>query len=200
MIDLNVEIALPNPWNNKQFCLDQVSPVNYLVGPNGSGKSRFAAVLASNLQNSRLLPTDRLTGMEQHWSFPNLYSRQFEEGLARSRFDRLTQPASAGSGIASLVMLEERLDVRIQVEATLAHLFNREISLDWDAGNLVPKARRRGSGDSVYRLDRDECHGIKELCVLLANLYDDTVDYLLIDEPELNLHPQLQSFFCTGDS
>jgi hypothetical protein len=194
MIDLNVEMVLPDPWNNATFCLDQVRPVNYLVGPNGSGKSRFAAALGAKLPKSRLLPTDRLTGMEQHWSFPQFSSQQFEQGLARSRFSGLTAPVSAGSGIAALAMLEERLNVRIQVEATLRHLFNREIYFDWDEGNLVPKARRRGTGNSLYRLDRDECHGIKELCVLLANLYDETVDYLLVDEPELNLHPQLQAF------
>ena len=31
--------------------------------------------------------------------------------------------------------------------------------------------------------------------VLLTHLYDDRNEYLIIDEPELNLHPQYQSFF-----
>ena len=57
-----------------------------------------------------------------------------------------------------------------------------------------PKRLRRQSGES-YRLDRDECHGIKELVVLLTHLYDHGNDYLIIDEPELNLHPQYQAFF-----
>ena len=86
------------------------------------------------------------------------------------------------------------MDLLIQVEGTLSHLFNREIILDWDSGRLVPKARRRG--DNVqYRLDREECHGIKELLVLLTHLYDEQTQYLIIDEPELNLHPQYQAFF-----
>ena len=46
-----------------------------------------------------------------------------------------------------------------------------------------------------YRFDRDECHGIKELLVLLTHLYNDEHPYLIIDEPELNLHPQYQAFF-----
>ena len=52
-----------------------------------------------------------------------------------------------------------------------------------------------GSGGKSYRLDRDECHGIKELFVLLTHLYDHQNGYLIIDEPELNLHPQYQAFF-----
>ena len=92
------------------------------------------------------------------------------------------------------MLLEERLDLRIQVEATLSHLFNRKIVLDGDSGNLVARAVLGETGDS-YRLDRDECHGIKELLVLLTHLYNDEHPYLIIDEPELNLHLQYQAFF-----
>ena len=80
------------------------------------------------------------------------------------------------------------MDLRIRVEATLSHLFDREIILEWDSGYLMPMMRRSGDSDS-YRLDRDECHGIKELLVLLTHLYNDSKQYLIIDEPELNLHP-----------
>src|SRR5207237_8917935 len=83
---------------------------------------------------------------------------------------------------------------RIHVEATLSHLFNRRIILEWDSGNLVARAVIGETG-STYRLDRDECHGIKELLVLLTHLYNDEHPYLIIDEPELNLHPQYQAFF-----
>src|SRR6202035_1027155 len=64
----------------------------------------------------------------------------------------------------------------------------------WDSGNLVARAAIGLTGTS-YRLDRDECHGIKELLVLLTHLYNDEHQYLIIDEPELNLHPQYQAFF-----
>lgn len=93
------------------------------------------------------------------------------------------------------MLLAERMDLRIQVEATISHLFDREVILDeWDSGRLIPQARRRG-GDTRYRLDREECHGIKELLVLLTHLYSDEHQCLIVDEPELNLHPQYQSFF-----
>ncbi|MGB5054086.1 MAG: TOPRIM nucleotidyl transferase/hydrolase domain-containing protein, partial [Nitrospirales bacterium] len=99
-----------------------------------------------------------------------------------------------GLGIDTLVVLEERMDLRIQVEATLSHLFNRKIFLEWDSGMLLARATLGTTGTS-YRLDREECHGIKELLVLLTNLYNDEYPYLIIDEPELNLHPQYQAFF-----
>ena len=77
---------------------------------------------------------------------------------------------------------------------TLSHLFNREIILEWASGYLRANMRRAGSSGS-YRLDREECHGIKELLVLLTHLYDLGNQYLIVDEPELNLHPQYQAFF-----
>lgn len=92
------------------------------------------------------------------------------------------------------ILLEERPDLRIKVEATLTSLFNRHITLEWDSGNLVPKAISGSTGEA-YRLDREECHGIRELLVLLTHLYNDEHQYLIIDEPELNLHPQYQAFF-----
>jgi hypothetical protein len=66
--------------------------------------------------------------------------------------------------------------------------------LEWDSGNLIPRARLARNGE-IYRMDREECHGIRELLVLLTHLHNDQHAFLIIDEPELNLHPQFQSFF-----
>ena len=194
MIEKQLSITLPPPWVNQKFETGQIGAINFLVGPNGSGKSRFARELADHLQNSRLLGTERLSGMEQVRPLERFLGDPFAEGLAKNRFNFFRQAGTKGSGIDTFVLLEERLDLRIQVEATLSHLFEREIILEWDSGNLIAKARRLGD-NTAYRLDRDECHGIKELLVLLTHLYDDQHDYLIIDEPELNLHPQYQAFF-----
>ena len=194
MIDLNLQFQLPLPWNGKVFETSQIGPINFLVGPNGSGKSQFAQVLAKTWANTRLLGTDRLSGMEQIRPFTAFQADPFNNGYARNRFQYLKQAGTQGSGIDTIMLLEERMDLRIQVEATLSHLFNREIILEWDSGNLVAKVRRLDDNSS-YRLDREECHGIKELLVLLTHLYDEQHQYLIIDEPELNLHPQYQAFF-----
>ncbi|MDE3256987.1 MAG: AAA family ATPase [Gemmatimonadota bacterium] len=194
MINVNLSFSLPKPWKGQTFETRQIGPINYLVGPNGSGKSQFANELARYLPNPRLLNTDRLRGMEQSRALDNVVGRSFDQGYARNQFSNLKQAGTAGSGIDTIVLLEERVDLRIQVEATLSHLFEREIILEWDSGNLVGRARRTDDGDS-YRLDREECHGIKELLILLTHLYDDNHSHLIIDEPELNLHPQYQTFF-----
>ena len=194
MIDLNLKLQLPPPWKDKVFETDHVGSINYLVGPNGSGKSQFARQLANHLSNPRLLGTDRLSGMEQVRPFTAFQSDPFNQGYAKNRFQHLKDAGTQGSGIDTILLLEERMDLRIQVEATLGHLFSREIILEWDSGNLIAKARPLGDINS-YRLDKEECHGIKELLVLLTHLYDDQHQYLIIDEPELNLHPQSQAFF-----
>ena len=195
MINFGLDITLPPPWYGQPFEIAQVGPVSFLVGPNGSGKSQFARELARRLPDSRFLGTDRLSGMEQVRPLDQMYGDYFSGGLPKNQFASFRQADMGGWGIGALVLLEERIDLRIQVEAVLSHLFHREINLDWDSGNLIAMVRRRGDNAS-YRLDREECHGIKfELCVLLTHLYDDGHESLIIDEPELNLHPQYQAFF-----
>lgn len=194
---MSLEFLLPLPWNDQTFKATQVGPINFLVGPNGSGKSRFANELIGQLKsvgNARLLGTDRLSEMKDHRALRNFIGDPFAAGFAKNQFDNLKTAGTIGSGIDTIVLLEERMDLRIQVEATLSHLFDREIVLQWDSGNLIPKVKRRADVAS-YRLDREECHGIKELLVLLTHLYDHNNKYLIIDEPELNLHPQYQAFF-----
>lgn len=195
MINKTLSLNLPVPWKGEVFTTDQIGPINFLVGPNGSGKSQFAQELVRSMesQNPRLLGTDRLDGMQQ-FKFQHFMNDPFKTGIAKDHFGYLKDAGRQGSGIDSIVLLEERIDLRIQIEATLSHLFDREITLEWDSGRLIPKVRRRGDNAS-YRLDREECHGIKELLVLLTHLYDNTNRYLIIDEPELNLHPQYQAFF-----
>ena len=198
MINIDLNFQLPPPWVTESFNTRHIGEVNFLVGPNGSGKSQFAQSLHDELQQLgfrlRLLGTDRLTGMERISAFESLMGDHFREGLNKNEFDYLKQAGGLGAGIDAIVLLEERINLLIQVEGTLSHLFNREIILDWDSGRLVPRARRRGD-NALYRLDREECHGIKELLVLLTHLYDDRTQFLIIDEPELNLHPQYQAFF-----
>lgn len=194
MIDHPLSIQLPPPWTDGVFETNKIGPVNFLVGPNGSGKSQFAQSLLRVLKTGRLLDTDRLASMAHYSALRRFVSDTFSFGIQKNYFQHIIEAGKEGSGLDAFIILERNLQLRIRLEATLSHLFDRDIALEWDSGNLVPMASLREVG-LKYRLDRDECHGIKELLVLLTHLYDDTHDYLIIDEPELNLHPQYQSFF-----
>ena len=193
MIAFKAAFELPPPWSGQTFSATQLGELNFLVGPNGSGKSRFAECLKDQLPNCRLLGTDRLTGLDKNlgWGF---LGDNLARGFPKQWFSQFKDAGKRfGSGLDTVIVLEERLDIRVRVEATLSHLFDRAITLEWDSGNLIPKALLGSSGSS-YRLDRDECHGIKELLVILTHLYNDEHKFLIIDEPELNLHPQYQAF------
>ena len=199
MIDEQISFDLPQPWDNLKFETDKIGAINFLVGPNGSGKSRFADELYRHVKQlpggARLLGTDRLSGMEHSTAMWSISGDTFGRGFDESSFSALKKAGlELGSGIDTFVLLEERVDLRIQIEATLSHLFDRDISLKWSSGRLMPMVERQQDG-VPYRLDRDECHGIKELLILLTHLYDEKVRYFIVDEPELNLHPQYQAFF-----
>jgi hypothetical protein len=195
MIEHPLSFQLPTPWaSDERFQIERFGELSFLVGPNGSGKSRFAETLKGHLPDARILGTNRLDGMGLN-PMGFVYGDHLAAGYQKSNFQHFrTAGTNHGSGLDTFMILEERPDIRIVVEATLSSLFNRDISLEWDSGNLIPKARSSKGGDS-YRIDRDECHGIRELLVLLTHLHYDKHQYLIIDEPELNLHPQFQSFF-----
>ena len=122
MIDFHLSFPLPQPWMNENFKTDKIGPINFLVGPNGSGKSRFANELVEHPENSRLLGTDRLSEMGGSRSLRSYLGDGFAGGFAKNYFDVLKTAGAEGSGIDTIVLLEERMDLRIQVEATLGDL------------------------------------------------------------------------------
>ena len=197
MYQISIDIQLPKPWKDKKFVTSKIGYINFLVGPNGTGKSRFTDAIKPLLPKCRILSSDRLAGLffkEGGNSHLLVSNSNVKEGYNKSNFQHYKSGAEAtGIGGDAFVILEEKLDIRIRVEATLSQVLNREIRLEWDSGRLVPKAYNIKQ-EAAYDLQKEECHGIKELLVLLTHLYDDSHKTLIIDEPELNLHPQFQAF------
>lgn len=192
-------IKLPTPWIDKEFEINILPSLTYLVGPNGSGKTRFSEILSKQLKNCRTLSADRLHGLSaKHNDYDNVMGTPiFNTGFNKEQFvSYIASSKKLGYGFDAFILLEERYDLRIQIEATLSQLLNREIKMEWDSGRLTPVAYNKLSEKS-YKLHKDECHGIKELLILLTHLYDDENECLIIDEPELNLHPQYQAFLIT---
>ncbi len=193
-----IEIQLPTPWpNGSTFKFEALPALTWLVGPNGTGKSRFMRELRDHgtlaALKPRLLSTDRLAGARPDEGTRAIFGDRLSSGLLKSHFDHWIQANHRDGAISGTVtLLYRRPDLRIRVEATLSQLLDRHIKLEMTDGNLTPKVRCGVSPE--YGMFSEECHGILELLVLLANIYDDETGLLLVDEPEQNLHPQYQAF------
>jgi hypothetical protein len=198
MINKNVSISIPILWGEEVFTKDQWGYINYIVGANGTGKSLLAEQIKNQFSNSGFLPrylnAERLTGFEKnpvgHYGGGNL-----AQGFNISQFESLKSHAeNSGLSSSAIIILKERLDVRIKIEALLSDIFGKTIRLAEEGGYLKP-VMQRITGGSEYNLSQSECHGLKELITLLTFLYDTSKNCIIFDEPELHLHPQFQSFF-----
>lgn len=192
-----IDIALPKIWEG-EFSKHEWGYTNFIVGPNGTGKSLFSNELKGKLANQgfnvRLLSAERLSGLEKE-SYTFFLSSQLRSGLNISNFDHYKEYGKKyGLSSSAFITLKERLDIRIRIEAILSDLFQKTIRLVEEGGYLKPKMQDI-YGDEEYELAKEECHGLKEIISLLTFLFDDTYDCLILDEPELHLHPQFQSFF-----
>jgi len=198
MNNIEISIKIPELWGEDIFSKNEWGNINLLVGANGTGKSLFAEQLKGQLVRNgysvRYLSAERLSGFEKS-NYDYFTSDQLRQGLNISRFNQYKQIGEQfGLSTSAFVVLKERLDIRIQIESFLSDIFNKTIRFVEEGGFLKPKMQNI-KGGSEYNLKEQECHGLKELITLLTFLYDDTKECLILDEPELHLHPQFQSFF-----
>ncbi|MCQ2163760.1 MAG: AAA family ATPase [Bacteroidales bacterium] len=196
-INLPIQIQLPNIWEGT-FQKSSWNSINFIVGANGTGKSLFSVELKNALSQQgikvRLLSAERMAGFEKS-DYNYFTSSQVSQGLNISNFDRYKRFGSQyGLSSSAFIILKERLDIRIKIEALLSDLFRKTIRLAEEGGFLTPKMQDIDGGNE-YSLKEQECHGMKEIISLLTFLYDDSNNCLIFDEPELHLHPQFQSFF-----
>lgn len=198
MLEREVNISIPMLWGEGQFIKSQWGPINYLVGPNGTGKSLLAAQLKVHFSSggisSRYLSAERLVGLEKQQE-GRYGGGQLQRGFDLTHLpDYKSRAENNGLSSSGIIVLRERLDIRIKIEALLSDIFGKTIRLAEEGGFLKPKMQNIKSGDE-YGLSESECHGLKELITLLTFLYDPEKNCLIFDEPELHLHPQFQSFF-----
>ena len=198
MINIPIEISIPKLWGEKKFFKTEWNSINLIVGPNGTGKSLFSDQLKNQLKSKgfkvRLLNAERLSGFEKR-NYNYFSSSQLNQGMNISQFkDYKRYGDDFGLSSSAFVLIKERLDIRIRIEALLSDTFRKTIRLVEEGGFLKPKIQNIDGG-SEYSLREDECHGLKELITLLSYLYDEQYNCIIFDEPELHLHPQYQSFF-----
>ncbi len=171
-----------------------------LIGPNGGGKTHLLRGLKQPLasivlgKKVRFLSAGRMGLLEQYRSdydgqrgHPNYENASF--GSKRDTSRRHQTETLNGD----FQTLSERADILIKVQERLRKLFKRDLIIEWDAGTLKVVFARLDSTSKPYSSGR-EASGLLHLVGILAALYDDEVGALLIDEPEVSLHPQLQSF------
>ena len=193
---LDVDISIPELWYAEKFVKNEWGTINFIVGSNGTGKSLFAErlkVICSNKLNSRYLSAERLMGLEKKSS--GFANSSLNQGYGMGDFSTYKQWGNQyDTASDAIVILKERLDLKIKIESTLSDLFGRHLRLVEENGYLKPKIQKTSFGNE-YGMKESESHGLKELIVLLTFLYNDDYKFLIIDEPELHLHPQYQTFF-----
>ena len=91
-------------------------------------------------------------------------------------------------------ILSENQHILKRVENVLSNMLRKSIKLQKVQNKLVPMVINK-ERNLEYNMYKNECHGLKKIITLLVELYTARTPILILDEPELHLHPQFQSFF-----
>lgn len=174
--------------------------VNTLVGPNGSGKTRALRGIKTALESN-----DRIMGRKVHFLAAG---RSSPLETYRAAVDQPGQTNTSDAAVGhnsyrrrwwqlesvtgALLALDSRADLRLKVEARMQQLFDRSVKLSWSQAGLAVRLSPVNGG-APYAANY-EASGILQLVALLAAIHNDEIGALLIDEPEISLHPQHQAF------
>lgn len=165
------------------------------VGTNASGKTKTLKALRDSLKSKkekvRYLSSNRIGTMEVYRSRADKYSRAVDDySLGDLNEKKIRHEIETANG--DFFTMDEQKDVFIKVAERLSVLFKRHIFIRWDAGKMKVFFGKTGS-EEEYSVAA-EASGLVNVISILAALFDESIEVLLIDEPEVSLHPQLQSY------
>lgn len=192
---LNVKVE--NIFGDQDVQITLYSGLTIFVGTNASGKTQTLKKIRDIMRNEvgsnkvRYLSSNRIGNMEQYRSKIDQYTYTTDDytfGDQATKRARLQIETACGDFFA----MDERKDVFIKVSERLSVLFSRNIFIRWDAGQMKVFFGKTDS-EREYSVAA-EASGLVNVISILAALFDESVEVLLIDEPEVSLHPQLQSY------
>ncbi|PYD46368.1 ATP-dependent nuclease [Novacetimonas pomaceti] len=176
--------------------------ITTLVGPNGSGKTRALRAIKTELLNLETLKTSnrkihflsagRSSPFENYRASANSPHGMSSGDAAVGQATWATQWWKFESVTGDLLALDSRPDLKLKVEARLQQLFDRSVELKWTQNGMTVRIISVLNGDDYAA--NYEASGILQLVALLSAIHNDNIGALLIDEPEISLHPQHQAF------
>ncbi len=203
LLPLRLEVR-PPPYlfDGAPFDLTLHSGLTVLIGPNGSGKTQTLRSLRSTVETrlagirrgdislrTRFLAAGRSSPLELFRGvMDNPAITRGAAAIGHSTFQK--ERHKIESVIGDMLALDDRADLRIKIEGRLQGLFRQRLKLRWVQNGLEVAFV---SGNQEYKANT-EASGVLQLIGLLAAIHDDDVGSLLIDEPEISLHPQMQAF------
>lgn len=194
---IDVDVVVDFLWGNEHFIKNEWGEITYIVGPNGTGKTIVAERLKEQFKNAKLktryFSAERLSNLGNKWDDHGyLHTDHFRNGLNIGNFaDYKSRADVLGQSIDALIELRNKMDLQIKIESILSDIFGKAFAFKETGGYLNITMTDSGK---VYDLKNNESHGLKEIITLLTFLYDDEYNCIILDEPELNLHPQFQQY------
>ena len=196
-VEILSNIVLPSGNYARKININ--SGLTVILGPNGAGKTQLMRGMKQSLdqfiagKKVSFVSAGRIGTLENYRSDFDGHrggNPIYEEANYGSRNDqkRRHQTETLNGAFQTLAA---RPDILIKVKERLRKLFKRTIEIRWDAGIIKVFFSH---GDSTAYSSGREASGLLHLVGLLAVIYDDEVGALLLDEPEVSLHPQLQAF------
>lgn len=167
-----MQISAPTEiYGNMEITLDDNKNVFVFIGPNGNGKSKLMDKIRANLGG------DKVKIISENTNTINTISAVDEEETRKNSFN--TKDAST---VVNLINADQT--VKIIIQHWFKHLFGKEIEKRGNQFWVIEK-----TGEFQLSLDGD---GYKSFFNLIYYLVSPDYQYLIFDEPERFLHPNLQ--------